>query len=95
MAAYLIADIEVTDAAAFERYRAGVPAVIERFGGRYVVRGGAVQKLEGDWQPRRMVILEFASMEMAKAFYESDEYRELLAMRIAATDSRIILVEGA
>jgi uncharacterized protein (DUF1330 family) len=94
MAAYLIADIEVTDAEAFERYRAGVPAVIERFGGRYVVRGGAAQNLEGDWQPRRMVILEFPTMEKLKAFYDSDDYAELLAARLAATDSRTILVEG-
>lgn len=94
MAAYLIADIEVTDAEAFERYRAGVPPVIERFGGRYVVRGGAAQNLEGDWQPRRMVILEFPTMEKLKAFYDSDDYAELLAARLAATDSRTILVEG-
>jgi uncharacterized protein (DUF1330 family) len=94
MAAYLIADIEVTDAEAFERYRIGVPAVIERFGGRYVVRGGATQNLEGDWQPRRMVILEFPTMEKLKAFYDSDDYAELLAARLAATDSRTILVEG-
>ena len=94
MAAYLIADIEVTDAEAFERYRAGVPPVIERFDGRYVVRGGAAQNLEGDWQPRRMVILEFPTMEKLKAFYDSDDYAELLAARLAATDSRTILVEG-
>jgi uncharacterized protein (DUF1330 family) len=94
MAAYLIADIEVTDAEAFENYRAGVPAVIERFGGRYVVRGGETHALEGDWQPRRVVILEFPSMEKAKGFYESDDYRDLLAMRLAATDSRVILVDG-
>jgi len=94
MAAYLIADIEVTDAEAFERYRAGVPAVIKRFGGRYVVRGGAAQNLEGDWQPRRMVILEFPTMEKLKAFYDSDDYAELLAARLAATVSRTILVEG-
>ena len=94
MAAYLIADIEVTDAAAFERYRTGVPAVIEHFGGRYVVRGGATQNLEGDWQPRRMVILEFPTMEKLKAFYDSDDYAELLAARLAATDSRTLLVEG-
>ena len=94
MAAFLIADIEVTDPDGFGRYRAEVPAVVERFGGRYLARGGAAHSLEGDWQPGRIVIIEFDTMDKAKAFYESDDYRDLLAMRLAATDSRAILVEG-
>ena len=94
MAAYLIADIEVTDPDGFGRYRAEVPAVLERFGGRYVVRGGVAHALEGDWQPGRIVILEFDTMDKAKAFYDSDDYQELLALRFAASNGRAIFVEG-
>ena len=78
MAAYIIANVEVTDAATYERYRKDVPATIEKYGGRFLVRGGAVEALEGDFVPKRIVVLEFPSVERAKAWWNSPEYRPLL-----------------
>ncbi len=94
MAAYLIADIEVLDAAAFEQYRQLVPPVIAAAGGRYLVRGGEIKVVEGSWQPRRSVVLEFPSMAALEAFYASSEYAPLLALRLRATRSNIIFVQG-
>jgi len=94
MAAYLVVDIEVTDPAAFERYRAAVPPVIARFGGRYLVRGGALHPMEGELGLKRLVILEFPSAEAAKAFYDSPDYAPLLQQRLASTRSRLVLAEG-
>jgi uncharacterized protein (DUF1330 family) len=94
LAAYIIAELEVTDPATFEEYRKGVPATIAAYGGRYLVRGGALESLEGGWSPKRMVVLEFPSLEQAKRWYGSADYRELLAMRKRSTNSRVVLVEG-
>jgi len=95
MAAYLIAEVEITDPTGFEEYRKQVPATIEKYGGRYVVRGGATESLEGGWQPKRIVVLEFPSLDQAKRWYNSPEYREPLALRLRTTNSRAIFVEGA
>jgi uncharacterized protein (DUF1330 family) len=92
--AYIVADIEMKDPVAYEAYRRDVPAMIAAYGGRYLVRGGATRVLEGDWGPRRMVILEFPSMQQAEAFYGSAEYRALKAIRIRASDSKLVAVEG-
>lgn len=94
MPAYLIANITVQDAAGFEAYRAAVPAVIARFGGRYLVRGGAVEAKEGTPGLNRVVILEFPDMATARAFYDSADYAPLLAMRLAASTGTVALVEG-
>lgn len=94
MPAYVIADVEVTDPALYEEYRKGVPATIAAYGGRYVARGGAVEVLEGDWIPRRAVILEFPSVERVKAWYDSPEYRPLREIRRRASNSRLVIVEG-
>jgi uncharacterized protein (DUF1330 family) len=94
MPAYLIANITVQDAAGFEAYRAAVPAVIARFGGRYLVRGGAVDVKEGTPGLNRLVILEFPDMATARAFYDSAEYAPLLAMRLASTTGSVVLAEG-
>lgn len=94
MAAYLIVDIEVTDPAAFERYRAAVPAVIARHGGRYLVRGGELRRLEGDRPWHRVVVLEFPSRHAAEAFYADPDYAPLLALRLASTRSEVVLVDG-
>jgi uncharacterized protein (DUF1330 family) len=94
MPAYFIAELEVTDPAIFEEYRKGVPATITAYGGRYLVRGGTLESLEGGWSPKRMVILEFPSMAQAKAWYGSSEYRDLLEMRKRSTNSRMVLIEG-
>jgi len=94
MAAYLIANITVRDPARFEEYRAAVPAVITRFGGRYLVRGGAVEPKEGEAGLNRLVILEFPDMAAARAFYDSAEYAPLLALRLASTTGSVVLAEG-
>ena len=94
MPAYLIADVEVTNPEGYEDYRAKVPAIIAAYGGRYLVRGGACEVLEGGGSPRRRVVLEFPTMTRLKAFWESPEYRPLRALRERNADSRIVAVEG-
>lgn len=94
MSAYLFANVEVTDAAGYEQYRQRVSATIEAHGGRYVVRGGATEVLEGDWTPKRMVILEFPDMAQLKAWYESPEYSPLIELRQRTAISTLVAVEG-
>ena len=95
MAAYIIANVEVTDAATYERYRKEVPATIEHYGGRFLVRGGAVDALEGDFVPKRIVVLEFPSLERAKAWWDSPEYQPLRALRRSASRGDLFVVQGA
>jgi uncharacterized protein (DUF1330 family) len=95
MSAYVILDIEVTDPAGYEEYKKLAPAAVALYGGRYVARGGKVETLEGDWSPSRLVILEFASVEQAKAWLNSPEYAPTLAMRHQYAKSQTIVVEGA
>ena len=95
MSAYIIVDIDIHDAHGLEEYRKQVPATVAQYGGRFVVRGGKFETLEGDWQPKRLVVLEFPSVEQAKRWYDSVEYRPLKAMRFKASTSNLILVEGA
>jgi uncharacterized protein (DUF1330 family) len=95
MAAYVIGEIDVTDPATYDDYRKQVGATVEKFGGRFVVRGGSVQTLEGAWAPRRIVVLEFPSMAQAQKWYRSPEYAPLIKLRQKAARGRLILVEGA
>jgi uncharacterized protein (DUF1330 family) len=94
MKGYLIADLEVTDPAAFEEYRKRVPATIEQYGGRYVVRGGAIEPLEGGWTPQRVTVVEFPTLAQAQKWYRSPEYTPLIALRQKGSRGRVILVEG-
>jgi len=94
MSAYLIADVEVLDSAGYEEYRQQVPATIAAFGGKYLVRGGALTALEGDWSPKRCVVLEFPSLEKLKAWYDSPAYVPLRAVRQRTTKSKLVMVEG-
>jgi uncharacterized protein (DUF1330 family) len=94
MAAYVIGDIEVTDQAVYEDYRKQVPAVLSKYGGKFLVRGGRVEALEGGWSPKRLVVLEFPSMEQAKRWYDSEEYRAPKAMRLRASRANLVMVEG-
>ncbi|HUP35276.1 MAG TPA: DUF1330 domain-containing protein [Candidatus Limnocylindria bacterium] len=94
MPAYVIAEVTVTDPATMEEYRKRVPATLAPFGGRFIVRGGAHQTMEGDWKPNRLVILEFPSMEHAHRWYDSEEYREPKAMRLRAGRTNVVLVDG-
>ena len=94
MSAYLIADITVTDPERYEDYKKLAPPAIAAYGGKYVVRGGKSEKLEGNWEPNRIVILEFESTEKAKEFINSPEYREARALRHETASSNMIVVEG-
>ena len=94
MAAYVIVEVNVTDPPLFGEYAKGVPATIAAYGGRYIVRGGAVEPKEGGWMPKRVVLLEFPSMEQARKWYDSPEYKPLLAMRLKAADAKLIFVQG-
>lgn len=94
MPAYIIGSITVTDPVGYEEYRAKVPAVIAAHGGRYVVRGGQMEVIEGDWPLSRTVVLEFPDMARIKAFYDSPDYAPLLAIRKRTSVSNLIAVEG-
>jgi len=94
MPAYVIATIEVTDPEQFEIYRGQVPATIEKHGGKYLARGGAVEVVEGDQPARRTVVLEFASLEKARGWYYSEDYAGPKELRIKSTISSVMIVEG-
>lgn len=94
MPTYLIAEVDVTDPAGFEEYRKQVPATIAKYGGRFVVRGGAVETLEGDWRPARLVVLEFPTVEQAKRWYDGPEYKGPKALRQRTARTKLLLVEG-
>ena len=94
MAAYLIADIEVRDQAAYDEYRTRVPASLVPYDGKFIVRGGATEILEGDWEPGRIVVIEFPTAERAKAWWNSVEYRDVKDIRQRSASTRMVLVEG-
>jgi uncharacterized protein (DUF1330 family) len=94
MPAYVIVETELHDAEQYERYKAAAPASIEKYGGRYLARGGALEVLEGDWQPPRVVILEFDDLETAKRWYRSPEYQEAKQLREGAATMRMVAAEG-
>jgi uncharacterized protein (DUF1330 family) len=94
MPAYVVVQIDVHDRETFEKYRALVSPTIQQYGGQYLVRGGAIENLEGDWKPPRFVILEFESSEKAKAWWSSEEYRGPKELRHRSATSQMILVEG-
>jgi uncharacterized protein (DUF1330 family) len=94
MAAYIVAHIEVTDPARYEEYRRQVAATITQYGGRFLVRGGATEVLEGSLRPGRVVILEFASVEQAKTWWDSPEYRPLRELRQRASTGDLFVVAG-
>jgi uncharacterized protein (DUF1330 family) len=95
MAAYVFAQIEVTDPATYEEYRKQVLPVVTKYGGRFIVRGGKVDPKEGDWKPERMIGLEFPTMEQAQKWYHSPEYAPLITLRQKASKGKLIIVEGA
>jgi uncharacterized protein (DUF1330 family) len=94
MPAYLIAIVNVHDAERFREYRERVTGLIEQHGGRYLVRGGRMEVLEGDWSPPRVAIIEFPDREAAQAFYDDPAYEPLRSLRQAVTTSDLLLVEG-
>lgn len=94
MSAYLIAEVEVRDPQGYEEYRKLVGPTLQKYGGKFLVRGGKVETLEGDWNPKRVVVLEFESVEQAHKWYDSPEYTVAKNIRQKASDGRFILVEG-
>jgi uncharacterized protein (DUF1330 family) len=94
MAAYVLVDVEVTDAEQYDRYRHLAGPSVERYGGRYLARGGASEVLEGDRIPNRLVVLEFPDADAARRWYHSPEYGEAKATRDGAAIGSFILVEG-
>lgn len=95
MTAYVIVDIEVLDKAAYAEYVALAPATVSAYGGRYLARGGRTEKLEGDWTPGRLVILEFESLDRAKQWLNSPEYAPVKPLRHKAARSNMVVIEGA
>ena len=94
MAGYIIARIEVTDPAQYKNYTDVTPGLIEQFGGRFIVRGGETLTLEGPEEGGRVVVIEFASLDRAKAFYESAEYQDAKSLREGAASAQFIAVAG-
>jgi uncharacterized protein (DUF1330 family) len=94
MAAYVIADVHVKDPERYQNYRAMVPASLEKYRGKFLVRGGKLETLEGSREPGRVVLLEFPSVEQARRWYDSPEYRDARALRLSTADSDVIIVEG-
>jgi len=94
MPAYVITEIEVTDPKGYEEYRARVGQSLEQYGARFLVRGGEIDVLEGDWQPKRIVMCVFDSMDKARQWYDSDGYRELKQLRQNTATMNMVAVEG-
>ncbi len=94
MPAYVIVEIDIVDPAGYKEYKKLVGATVERYGGKYIVRGGAVETLEGDWKPKRIVVLQFESTQRAKDWLNCEEYREPRKMRHRTARTKMIVVEG-
>lgn len=94
MSAYVIVEVDVIDPEQYDRYRETVPASLDANGGRFLARGGETATLEGDWQPKRIVVLEFDDLEAARRWYDSPEYRESRDIRAGAANMRMIAVAG-
>ena len=94
MPAYVIANVTVKDPVRYEEYRRLVTPTVEQFGGRFIARGGKVELLEGSWNPARVVILEFPSVERARAWWQSPEYSEARAIRQATSEGTLLIVDG-
>jgi uncharacterized protein (DUF1330 family) len=95
MPAYIIAEIQVTDPTAYEEYRPLAAASVARYGGRFAVRGGNIDLLEGEPEPERIVVIEFPDADAARRWYRSEEYQKALKIRQSASRGRVFLVEGA
>lgn len=94
MAAYIVVDVEVIDSEKYRTYAQQTQATIDKYGGKFLVRGGQTETLEGDWQPERFVVIEFPSVEQAKTWYNSPEYTAIIGIRHRAANSRMILAHG-
>ena len=94
MAVYYVADVDVHDPQSYAEYSKQVGPIVAQYGGRFLVRGGATEMIEGDWQPQRLVIIEFADTAHFRAWYDSPEYTEARSIRFNASTARAILTQG-
>jgi len=94
VAAYIISNVEIFDTKAYGEYGKLAPDAIKQYGGEFLTRGGAAEILEGNWQPHRVVVIKFDSIEQAKAMYNSPDYQTAKAKRVGAADFNMIVVEG-
>ena len=94
MKGYIIVDVKITNPERYEDYKKLTPGSLVPYDGKFVVRGGTAETLEGDWAPGRIVVLEFPSLERARAWWSSDGYAPAKAIRQAASITRMIMVEG-
>ena len=94
MAGYAIVNMTIHDPVAYEEYRKQVQSTLDKFGGKFLVRGGKYEIMEGNWQPSRLVVLEFESFEQAKNWYNSEEYSAIKSIRINASTGDFLIVEG-
>lgn len=93
MPALLIADVDIKDPEAYSQYRSANPDIVKKFGGRYVAVGGIARVIEGDWNPRRTIIIEFPDLAAVDAFYDSPEYCELRKIRWGSAETRLVAFE--
>jgi uncharacterized protein (DUF1330 family) len=94
MPAYLIIEVTIHDQDLYAEYSKRVPAVVERYGGRYLVQGGEVISIAGNWRPQRIILVQFETMELVQDFLSSPEYQALVPLRQQSSSSRTIIVEG-
>ena len=94
MSAYVVVEIEILDPVGYEEYKKQAAATVHKYGGKYITRGGKTEVLEGDWNPKRIVVLQFESMKRAKEWLNCEEYREPRKMRHRTAKTNMILVEG-
>ena len=94
MAGYIVADIEITDPNEYQMYAQQTAATLERYGGKFLARGGNPETLEGDWKTKRLVVIEFPNIEQAKSWYDSPEYSAIKGIRHRSANSNILLVQG-
>jgi uncharacterized protein (DUF1330 family) len=94
MSAYVIVEIDILDPAGYEEYKKLASATVEKYGGKYIVRGGRIEVLEGDWDPKRIVVLEFESMQRARDWLYCEESSEPRRMRHRAAKTNMVVVEG-
>lgn len=94
MPAYVVVNVDVKDPVRYKDYIGMSPISVGKYGGRFIARGGAVEVMEGDWSPKRMVILEFPTLERAKEWWASPEYAEAKALRQATAETQLVMTEG-
>lgn len=94
MAGYFVANVDVTDPVGFQEYAKGAPATVAAYGGAYLVRGGAIEVLEGDWSPPRLTIIQFESVARVKEWFDSPEYRPFKEIRKKTTIARLLAIQG-